>query len=720
MSCPRQRLIASLFVGAFLPLLAGAAEPGLTLHVAPGGNDAWSGRLAASNASQTDGPLATPAAARDRIRALKKAGPLPAGGVVVLFAAGRYELAQPLALTAEDSGTADAPIEYRAARGQPAILSGGREVRGWTAVTEPAAAVLDAEARPHVRQADLTAQGITDLGEMKPGATWGQSAPGLELFFDDQPMTLARWPNAGFVTMTEVLGPTPVDIRGTKGCKEGVFRYAGDRPQRWAGQPDVMLSGYWFWDWADQRLKVAAIDPQQRIITLEAQPQHHFGFRKGQWFYAYNLLPELDQPGEWYLDRKQGRLYFWPPADLDRHPTVVTVLPSIVTLKDLAHVTLRGLTLEHCRGDAVSATQADHVRLVACTVRNVGGSGITISGHDSGVLGCDIYQTGNNGISLSGGDRKTLTPARLVVENCHIHHFSRWNPIYKPAVAVSGVGQRVAHNLLHDAPHMAISFSGNDHVIELNEIHSVVYQSNDAGVMYAGYNPTMRGHEIRYNYIHHVYGHESRGCVGVYLDDMFCSARIHGNVFYRVPRAAFIGGGRDCSIDDNIFVDCKPAVHVDARALGWAAPGVELLKKRLAEMPYQQEPWRSRFPQLLKYLDDEPAVPKGNVIQRNIRYGGRWDEIEKKALPHVTLRDNVTEGDPGFARLGPECLDPAQDHASLKATDFELRPDAPAWKQGFEPIPLAKIGLYASEDRATWPVQHQVRPKPAGAAPKAK
>jgi len=261
----------------------------------------------------------------------------------------------------------------------------------------------------------------------------------------------------------------------------------------------------------------------------------------------------------------------------------------------------------------------------------------------------------------------------------------------------------VAHNLMHDAPHMAIAFSGNDHVIELNEIHSVVYESNDAGVMYAGYNPTMRGHEIRYNYLHHIYGYQSRGCVGVYLDDMFCSAHIFGNVFYQVPRAAFIGGGRDSTIEGNIFVDCKPAVHIDARALGWAHAGVTTLEKRLREMPYQQEPWRGRFPQLLKYLDDEPAVPKGNLVARNVCWGGRWDEIEKKARPHVRFQDNLLDTDPKFV--------------DAKAENFQLRDDSPAWKLGFQRIPIEKIGLYASADRASWPVRHTVRPAPEAAKP---
>jgi hypothetical protein len=692
----RQHALLALAAFMALPLLPAEA---LVLHVAPQGNDAWSGRLAAPLADKTDGPLATLAQARDRIRKLKSAGPLPQGGIVVELSSGIYELPGPLELQAQDSGSEEAPIVYRARKGDTVRLVGGKVVTLWRPVTDKAIlARLDESARGHVLQADLKALGIRAWDKIKPGLTWAQSEPGLELFFAEEPMTLARWPNAGFVKIPAVLGPTPVDVRGTKGCQEGVFSYEGDRPSRWGGEKDIMLHGYWFWDWADQRLKVESIDLQRHVITLASKPQHSYGFRKGQWYYAYNLLSELDRPGEWYLDRDQGILYFWPPAPIQSGQAMVSMLPSLVVMKNVSHVTLRGLVLECTRGTAVTVAGGKRVRLVGCTIRNVGNSGASLTGVGHAVLGCDIYNTANNGVTLDGGDRKRLTPAGLTVENCHIHHFSRWNPVYKPAVMVQGVGNRVAHNLMHDSPHMAIAFSGNDHVIEFNEIHSVVYQSNDAGVMYAGYNPTMRGHEIRYNYIHHIYGHEGRGCVGVYLDDMFCSAHIHGNVFFQVPQAAFVGGGRDNLIENNIFVDCNPAVHVDARALGWAAAGVSLLRQRLQEMPYQDEPWRSRFPQLLNYLEDEPAVPKGNVVARNICWGGRWDSFEKKALPHIHFQDNLLKTDPHFV--------------DAKGANFQLRDDSPAWKLGFQRIPTEKIGLYASEDRASWPVKHTVRPRP--------
>ncbi len=316
------------------------AEP-TTFYVAPDGNDAWSGTLLEPNAAKTDGPLATLEGARNAIRRLKQAGPLPARGVVVELRGGVYERDRALELTADDSGTAEAPIEYRARPGETVRLIGGKRIAGFAPVTDAALLQrLDPAARGNVWQADLRAQGVTDFG--------GPAGGGLELFFQGQPMRIARWPNEGFVKIVQVLGPTPVDIRGTKGCAEGMFSYEGDRPRRWKDEKDVWLHGYWFWDWADQRQRVVSIDADKHVVTL-APPNHSYGYRNGQWFYAFNVLAEIDQPGEWYLDRETGVLYFWPPAPVASGETLVSVVPTLISLKDAAHVTIRGLTL---RGDA--------------------------------------------------------------------------------------------------------------------------------------------------------------------------------------------------------------------------------------------------------------------------------------------------------------------------------------------------------------------------------
>ena len=662
---------------------------GVAFFVAREGNDAWSGRIAAPNADATDGPFATLERARDEIRKVKRTEGMPQGGVTVELGAGVYPREGAFELTSEDSGGEDTPVVYRAPRGEEVRLVGGKAVSGFEPVTDPAVLErLAPEARDHVLQADLGALGISDFGEVKGG--------GLEFFFEDRPMMLARWPNKGFVRIVDLVGGDPVDVRGTKGDKIGKFMYEGDRPKRWSGENDAWVHGYWFWDWSDQRHEVESIDTERRIISV-VPPYHGYGYRVGQWFYGLNILAELDQPGEWYLDRETGILYFWPPGPIEEGNPTVSAVETMVKMDQVDCVTFQGITFEAARGTAITITGGTHSRVLGCTLRNLGGWAVSISGGaHNGVVGCDVYETGNGGISLSGGNREALEPADHYAENNHIHHYGRWNRMYQPALSLNGVGNRAAHNLIHNAPHIGIFFGGNDHLIEFNEIHSVCYESNDAGAMYSGRDWTMRGTVIRHNFLHHINGFEGRGCVGVYLDDMFCGTVVYGNVFYKVTRAAFIGGGRDCVVENNLFVDCTPALHIDARAMGWAGDIVNtLMRERLLAMPYREKLWVERYPELVNIWEDEPAAPKGNLVARNISRGGQWDGVRDEARSYVTFKDNLVDVDVGFVEEPPE--------------SFLLRDDSPAYTLGFKRIPTEKIGLYEDERRASWPVQHEVR-----------
>lgn len=673
------------------PSIQAADSPAATqFYVSTAGNDAWSGTMSVPNESQSDGPFATIERARDAIRALKKSGGLPPGGVTVQIQSGIYHFARTLELAAEDSGEADRPIVYVGAAEPEVRITGGIFVSGFTPVTDQAVlAHLDETARAKVVQADLKALGITDFGAPSGG--------GLEVFFNDKPMTPARWPNEGFVRIVDIVEKDGHQIHGIPGSTVGRFFYDGDRPQRWLAEKDGWLHGYWFWDWSDQRQKIKSIDTEKKILEVET-PYHSYGYRKNQWYYAFNLLSELDAPGEWYVDRDSGILYFWPPTPIDSAPTSVSVLSAAVNMTGVSHVTLRKITFETFRATAINISEGTGNRIAGCTLRNIGSSAISISGGENhGVIGCDIFQMGGGGIHLSGGDRATLSPARHFADNNHVHDYGRWYRMYQTAVSLGGVGNRAAHNLIHDAPHIAIGFGGNDHIIEYNKIFRVCTESNDAGAMYAGRDWTMRGTAIRYNYLYDITGFENRGCVGVYLDDMFCGTAIYGNIFRNVTRAAFIGGGRDCAIENNIFLDCKPAVHVDARALGWAAGHADdwikegREKGTISGIAYDKPPYSERYPRLVGILDDDPKAPKGNLITRNICWGGTWDDVEDKARPLLMLQNNLIDQDPLFV-----------DAANL---DFRLQDGSPAQTIGFEPIPVDKIGLYADPDRASWPAE---------------
>jgi hypothetical protein len=739
--------------GLLLVSAATAAEP-RQLFVAPQGNDHWSGRLAEPNAARTDGPLATIQAARDAIRGIKKTTGLPPGGVVVELAGGRYEFAEPVELAAEDSGTPDAPIVYRARPGQKALLTGGRRVVAWSPVTDPAILDrLDPAARGKVIQADLKSLGITEYGDLGLDPAWelqlrlanvdhqGEDAmgstfasvgkrvrPRLEVFFNDEPMCLSQWPNQGFIKIEEVLGPTEIDVRGVKGCKEGFFVYEGDRPRRWVGERDAWVQGYWFRDWAQQRHKIESIDLDRRVMRVAA-PYHTYGYRKGQWFRGFNLLSEIDVPGEWYVDRDRGVLYFWPPQPVERGRVEVSVAPGFFRLTDASYVTLRGLQMETARGTAVTITRGAGCRVVGCTLRNLGTHAVTVTdGKEHGVVGCDMYGMGGGGVYLVGGDRKALAPAGHFAENNHIHHYGRWERMYRPGLFLSGVGLRASHNLIHDAPHSAILFGGNDHVFEYNEIHNVCNESHDCGAIYAGRSWTLRGHVIQYNYLHHLCGKDGGPCNGIYLDDLFSSATVQGNVFYQVLRPVFIGGGRDNLVENNVFVDCPKAIHIDARALGWCGPHADgrikeaLEKGTLGGVRYREPPFSTRYPPLVNLLAEDPKSPRGNVVERNIFWAGSgedirrvqfgapptdvwWDSIAPKIRALVKFEDNLINKDPKFV--------------DERAGNFQLRADSPAWKLGFQRIPFDKIGLYQDACRASWPVRHAVGPMPQPVPPKA-
>ncbi|MEO6809599.1 MAG: right-handed parallel beta-helix repeat-containing protein [Isosphaeraceae bacterium] len=686
---------AALLVVSGFPTSSDAREPasGLEFHVATDGDDA--------NPGTDSKPFATLERARDAIRLLKKDKGLPTGGVTVNLHPGLYERSQPFVLTAEDSGTEASLIVYRGRQGAEVRISGGKRIKDWKLVTDPEIIKrLDPEARGQVMQTDLRAQGVTDFGKI--GGGFGlRGGPGLELFFNDTPMTLSRYPNDGFIKITSVEGPTKT--KDGRGRVEGEFTYEGDRPERWTNEPDAWVLGYWFHDWAEQRQRIESIDVATKRMTL-AKPYHGYGYRKGQWFYGFNLLSEIDQPGEWHLDRKAGLLYFWPPSAIDQAQTTVSVLDNLVTLDNAHNVTLRGLTFEASRGTAIIIERAANNQVVGCTIRNVGGTAVTIQGVNSGVQGCDITATGDGGVSLRGGDRKTLTPAKLFAENNHIHHWSRWNRMNRHGIALSGVGNRASHNLINHSPHSAIHFGGNDHLIEFNEIHNVCNESRDAGAIYAGRDWTGRGTIIRHNYMHHIDGLQGRGCIGIYLDDMYCGTSIFGNLFYKVTMAAYIGGGHDNHIENNIFKDCKPAVHVDSRALGWAAYHADTWVNDAREngtmsgIRFDQPQYSERYPTLPKILENDPYAPTGSLIARNVFQGGVWSDVDKKAQPFVEFQDNLLDADPRF-------VDP--EHGN-----FQLRNDSPAFALGFQRIPIEQIGLRNDDSRVSWPVSHEVSPRP--------
>ncbi len=653
-----------------------------------------------------DGPYQTPESARDAIRALKVAGKLPKGNILVQISGGTHELTEAFELDARDSGTDSlSRIIYAGEEGSEVRLSGGKILTRWEKVKDQEVlAKLSPSVRGKIYLTDLTAAGISDFGS--PGGG------GMELFFNDIPMWISRYPNKGFMKITGLFDIQPVDVRGTKGDQVGKFTYDEPRISLWQEEKDAWVHGYWFWDWSEQRHKIAKLDTDLKIIEV-APPYHHYGYRVGQWFYGFNLLMEIDEPGEYYIDRAQGLLYFYPPSDIQKGRSYVSVNKNIINLNQVSFVTIQGVITEGCRESAVNMQDCKNVLLAGSVIRNSGDWAVRIDGGSgSEVNGCDIYNVGAGGIRIEAGDRKTLVAGECFADNNDIHHTARIKRIYNPCISLYGAGNRATHNVMAHVPHMAIYFDGNDHLMEYNLIDDVCYESNDAGAIYAGRNWTMRGNIIRYNYLSNISGFEGNGCVGIYLDDAFSSADVYGNIFNKVSRAMMIGGGRDNSVTNNIFIDCVPSLHIDARGMNWMAYHIdgwiqeEQEKGTILGTAYNKPPYSTRYPKLPDVINDEPYAPKGNVISGNICLGGVWDKpagfwpvsIEEIARPYLKMENNVVG--PGtivldslsksILKADPMFVNPGDPELGK----FQLSAESPALKLGFKQIPFDKIGLY--------------------------
>jgi hypothetical protein len=399
----------------------------------------------------------------------------------------------------------------------------------------------------------------------------------------------------------------------------------------------------------------------------------------------------------------------------------------LVSLNDTSFVRFREILFGPTFGAGISIRGGTKNAVLGCRIFDTGRDGISINGGTTHLVrGCDLYNIGSTGIVINGGDRKTLTPGDHRAVNNHIHHFGRLSRTYAGAFSLHGVGNIVRSNRIHDAPHLAIAYGGNENRIERNEIYRVVQETSDAGALYTGRDWTTQGNIIEENYIHDLGTSDSHGTMGVYLDDCDSGDTIRRNVFYRASRAVFIGGGRDNIVENNLFVECYQGISLDSRGMTWKqwnTPGDGWnLEEKANALNYKNTPWSERYPKLATLLENEPKAPLGCVFRRNIMIDCKqWIHLDGnvlKLLERTDLKDNVVVDDnlivenavkSDDAKL-PEkekslqkfVADVETGFADVEKPDFHFKADSPFLKilpKKFEPIPFEKIGIYVDEYR---------------------
>ena len=664
--------------------LALTTVTGLTakdLHVSPAGND--------RNPGTREKPLAS---IRKALTAMQNTGP----GTVWL-AEGDYYVGDGIALGKPNSGTPETPIVIRSEIPHKARISGARKVTGFQPIpTEGAKSLISEEARKHVLVADLKAQGFPTLGKMPDKFR----APGVEeVIFGNMPMQSARWPNEGFTAFTEVIdagASDPIHWVTREVYRPGSFRFPNDRAKHWDIRRGVYLHGFWCYEWADEALKVATYNTETRELRFAVK--HGYGIgnprrkQSAREFYAIHVFEELDQPGEYYLDRQADKLYFWPPSDVTKTPVFVSLCRKpLLEAVGLSNLILQDLVFENGCNWAVQLKNCTNSQIKNCLVRNMGLGGINCSGgRNNHVLRCEVTRTGSKAVSMNAGDRKSLTPGECSVVGNHLHHLGRYDWGGGRGITLNGCGNRIAHNHIHHCPTGAINYGGNEHVLELNEVHDVCTLYSDVGVFYTGRDWASRGNIVRWNLIHSNTNKHGGGSQAIYLDDCDSGDSVIGNiVFGGVGRGVLLGGGRDNTIRGNIFIDLPKGIHVDARGprgITLDKPGSWNLKAKCEKLDYLSPLWKERYPRLATVLDEEPLLPMGNVMRNNIFIACKkpW-ALAKDVKPEWLTRENNQEFQMAdFAFLPASAADASLDLTKLP----EIWKNVP----GFEPIPFYRIG----------------------------
>jgi hypothetical protein len=645
------------------------AADDIHLFVKPEGSDTAGGLDPAS-------ALATPAKALALVAEARASG--EAGTITVELLPGDYVLTDTLRVTAGHAGSKGRPTRIVGVTGHKAArLLGGSRLTGFARLPadSPMRKRLPLSVVDKVRQVDLQAAGLgkaAGLGQAGFGIQ--RKAGHAQLYINGKPMPLAGYPNEGYLKVAEAVAKRR-------------FAVGDRRPAAWAEPEKAWAYGYWFYDWADSYRPINGYDAKTGVIALGGDQAPRYGIRKGQRHRFLNVPEELDSPGEWIIDHKIGVLYLLPPGDLAKADVILSQLGRpLVEIRDASHIQLGRLILEAGRSEGVRISGGSGNVVVGCILRGFGGTAITVAGgRGHGVKACSLYNLAEGAVTLSGGDRKTLSPSGHVVDGCDIHDFGLWCKTYRPAVALRGVGGAIRRTHIHQAPHVGVLLSGNDHVVELNEIDHVALETGDVGAIYLGRDWTYRGNVVRHNSFHDI-GGVGMGAMGVYNDDCAGGTTIYGNLFEKVRLAIMVGGGRDIVAENNLFIHCDRSVALDDRGLRWKQPREPAkypswdLVGKLKKLPYDRPPWSAKYPELATILDDDPWAPVGNRFVRNIVIGGRAIYATPRARQLLEQKGNLIIKDATDAMIERIKAEPG---ARLK---------------GFQPLPLGKMGF--AEDAA--------------------
>ncbi|OGV67435.1 MAG: hypothetical protein A3K19_15360 [Lentisphaerae bacterium RIFOXYB12_FULL_65_16] len=526
--------------------------------VAPNGDDA--------NPGSVEKPFRTVEAARDAVRALKRDGGLKEP-VTVLLRGGMYCLDKPVEFTADDSGTADAPITYAAYPDEKPMLSGGTPITGW----KPGANGIWTAELPAVKAGTWY---FNQLFTARPGQPYFErrcrTCKGL---FVIAGLTDAPYKNA----------TAPVNHRNPQ---DEVMFFKGDI-QPWEHIEDVEL--VFMHDWSVGRLWIKNIDFDNGIVKFTGYPH----YRIGHWYpngrnpyFVENVKEFLGKPGEWYLERQTGTLFYTPLPDEDM-TNLLVVAPRIERLLTVQgaregehyveNLTFKGIWFHHTtwlmaphqyaekngRADrqgfpdmpaAAEFAWARNCRVERCHFNHLGAYGLDLGEgcHNNAVVGNRFIDDATGGMKIGTVDRAAQPPVLPTGNEIGNNLISDVGVVHYSGHGIGGwmlANTRIHHNDVRRTSYSPIAVGWdhsanitgcNSNVMEYNHIYDAMLVLDHGGALYTlGNQPgtVMRGNLI--HDIHHTRMHGKSvtrpdwagGPLG--LDDGSKNFIIEDNVMYR-------------------------------------------------------------------------------------------------------------------------------------------------------------------------------------------
>ena len=581
--------------------------------------------------------------ARDAIRISRKKSENQNVSYRVILLSGNYQIEHTFSLTDLDSGDSSHPVIYEGEENGEVILNAGIEipVKNIKKIHENISgySVIPIKNRNQVYYTNLRDVMSKDLygkDSLEMNSPDFYNFP-VELTINSKLLTLARYPNSGFISTGYVIDSV------TFTCNDTHFN---NLKYEW----NPIISGYLKNDWFFTITKILSLNQETKVIKLNNKPK--YGIDKGTSFYFSNMLSELDSAYEYYIDYRSGVLFFIMPenTNIPTSKIEITGMMSssnnpIIQFNRSNNIIFRNISLINCRSLAINLNNVRNVTLDKLNIKNIGFYGINAYGaFNLKIQNCTISEVGQEGINISGGNRINLIPSNNLIFNCKIERVSRIIRTYKPAIEISGVGNIVKNCSIDSLPHIAILYSGNDNLIENNEIYNVGYETSDAAAIYVGRDWASRGNLIQYNYIHDVISNNKNGYPlnAIYFDDCASGNTAKNNVIKNISGyGVLMGGGRDNIVDENIIFHCGiAAVHIDARGVtsinnkkgdGWN------LKEKIENLNYKSEIWRIKYPDLFAIFDkgyDNAKLPFGSKIINNFYWDNKSvlngrDDIKK-------------------------------------------------------------------------------------------